>query len=1358
MKLKILTKALLFVLMALSVTFPFCAARGKELVYTQGQFTDVSDSDWYASDVKNAYELGFMNGTSETLFSPDATVSVAQGIAMASRINALQFGKNPPENSKSGNWYDSYVDYARVNGIIDEYTFEDYTRPIKRSEMACLIYNSTDRGNLEKKNNVLYIPDIPNNAPYANKLLILYNAGIIMGSDETGRFYPDNNIKRSECAAIVNRVALPEMRLSKELVVKSSRDAYIISEDEIVNGMRNGAQSGWVYDNRGGAPRYSATEGNYLAITDVSTEYGTAMIREFNQITLGTVVTEAMYTVSGDGIFFEFRDVLGNTAYQLRLVDGNWCVLTEDGKYVSVCENALDINSSAKFALKLVIDLDNGKSTTYINDKNCGTHKLISDNILNYRYAIDEAGTGTVSTDYFCMRANYKAFESFTHFAPLEVYGWSTEGNAQKIGNELVLDKNSAAVKSFDKAKGNIAAQTYFVLPEGGGFEYFLRDGEEEVVSVCAKDSKLYADNKELYTLKPNMWYRLRIDYNTQSSKAEVFLNGRSVGEFFAKVCSGIDAFGVKTAENSAKFDYMRLFEVQTYDDYVPEPTAKASFDDYIVGLNVCSLWKNGVHRGWACITPYDEPRPVLGYYDEGVPESADWEIKFMTEHGIDFQSFCWYNNAQEGTPIKDPRMAEHLHEGYMYAKYSDYMKYNLIWEASNATKFGSKMFREQVIPYWFENYFLDDRYLKIDNKIVLCIFGADKLYTHEYFGSISGAKAEFDYLDEVAKSYGFDGMIIMANSSDTDSMAKIGVDGRYSYGWGSVGKTYEANVSGMLSTVNDKNIKTIPTVSVGFDSIPWHGLRYGNMTVNDYRKTHSWVKEEFLPKYSSGNDWNDRFVMLSTWNEYGEGTYIMPAGLNGFGYLDVVREMYTDLPDIHNDVVPTYEQAQRINHLYAQYASLLRHDGWFEEPEFDENDFDSIFTYEFTRATTSHIHLDESRVVFDENGISSVSTNESSDPIVVMNTDANVNVDGVTHMKATLKVPKNTRVEVFFTTENAPQWTADKSFSFVADSDELKTYTFKFANAAFNGKLLKIRIDPVSAKNLPFTVKSFELLKLKPQEAACVFVNNIQFKSDIEPDVLGNKILYPFDPATGIHYALNVHHNWDKRQGILTIEGNQRNAVFTVGDGEYVSDGKKKSLGYALYLKNGLPMLDFEVLCQVLGYECSIKGKSIFVKTKQYGLYSGIQDRVPGVWEFNDFDTEGWQSTHMSLVVSGGTMKMSTISDTLYDPIMRFERPVQLNASYYSKLQVRVRYKYQNKKNTTDHISVYFITDKKQSWDEHKSLKLSLPSVDSGEEWVELEYDLKTNAEWKNFVTGLRFDPFNAVGYMEIDYIKFVK
>ena len=61
-------------------------------------------------------------------------------------------------------------------------------------------------------NEIKGIPDVDKNAAYAKDLLMLYNAGIILGSDAKGTFNPTSDIKRSEVAAIINRIALPENR------------------------------------------------------------------------------------------------------------------------------------------------------------------------------------------------------------------------------------------------------------------------------------------------------------------------------------------------------------------------------------------------------------------------------------------------------------------------------------------------------------------------------------------------------------------------------------------------------------------------------------------------------------------------------------------------------------------------------------------------------------------------------------------------------------------------------------------------------------------------------------------------------------------------------------------------------------------------------------------------------------------------------------------------------------------------------------------------------------------------------------------------------------------------------------------
>lgn len=109
------------------------------------------------------------------------------------------------------------------------------------------------------------------------------------------------------------------------------------------------------------------------------------------------------------------------------------------------------------------------------------------------------------------------------------------------------------------------------------------------------------------------------------------------------------------------------------------------------------------------------------------------------------------------------------------------------------------------------------------------------------------------------------------------------------------------------------------------------------------------WVKEEYLPTYAKEN-WQKNFVMLSTWNEYGEGTYLMPtAGENGFGYLDALREAYTDeKADKAVNTAPTAAQKTRINRMYPQYRHLLRRDGVVNEMA-DTSKLSAVASLEFT-------------------------------------------------------------------------------------------------------------------------------------------------------------------------------------------------------------------------------------------------------------------------------------------------------------------------------------------------------------------------------------------------------------------------
>jgi hypothetical protein len=56
------------------------------------------------------------------------------------------------------------------------------------------------------------IPDVVGTESYGAAVYLLYNAGILTGSDEYGTFNPNSNIMRSEVATIVTRMAKTDVR------------------------------------------------------------------------------------------------------------------------------------------------------------------------------------------------------------------------------------------------------------------------------------------------------------------------------------------------------------------------------------------------------------------------------------------------------------------------------------------------------------------------------------------------------------------------------------------------------------------------------------------------------------------------------------------------------------------------------------------------------------------------------------------------------------------------------------------------------------------------------------------------------------------------------------------------------------------------------------------------------------------------------------------------------------------------------------------------------------------------------------------------------------------------------------------
>ncbi len=196
--------------------------------YSYGQFADVNESAWYGLEgqgvVSTACGLGLMNGTGNG-FSPEGSLTIAQAVTMAARLCSIYCGDSY-RFVQGSPWYQCYVDYAEDHNILYEGEFSDEMEHIAtRAEMAYIFYYALPEDELQQINTVSSLPDVNSDTDYSDFIFFMYNAGILTGNEAYGTFTPYSPITRAAAAAIVSRMALPELR--KEFTLSSPPSSVV---------------------------------------------------------------------------------------------------------------------------------------------------------------------------------------------------------------------------------------------------------------------------------------------------------------------------------------------------------------------------------------------------------------------------------------------------------------------------------------------------------------------------------------------------------------------------------------------------------------------------------------------------------------------------------------------------------------------------------------------------------------------------------------------------------------------------------------------------------------------------------------------------------------------------------------------------------------------------------------------------------------------------------------------------------------------------------------------------------------------------------------------------------------------------
>ena len=294
---------------------------------------------------------------------------------------------------------------------------------------------------------------------------------------------------------------------------------------------------------------------------------------------------------------------------------------------------------------------------------------------------------------------------------------------------------------------------------------------------------------------------------------------------------------------------------------------------------------------------------------------------------------------------VEDLHFAHAIHEGLFHARYQNFMKFAIMWECSfGAPAENLDDLMENLFPFWLEQYFSKENYLKLDGKPVLYVYSQQALI--EQLGGEEACREALVALDAKMKDCGFPGIHVAAMDAGWETWCNLefakrgiddfslvekykrcGLDSTFQYCWhfnvemlspeqrAEYDKTHrvpderimEYQLARIRARVAQYPSSVTGTASVMWDRTPWVPVRNPQSLIADFqlspenfRRLLAELRETIqpLPKDALAR----RIIMIDNWNEWGEGHYVSPCCEHGFGYLQAIREELT-----HRDNLPDY-------------------------------------------------------------------------------------------------------------------------------------------------------------------------------------------------------------------------------------------------------------------------------------------------------------------------------------------------------------------------------------------------------------------------------------------------------------------
>lgn len=328
------------------------------------------------------------------------------------------------------------------------------------------------------------------------------------------------------------------------------------------------------------------------------------------------------------------------------------------------------------------------------------------------------------------------------------------------------------------------------------------------------------------------------------------------------------------------------------------------------------------VRRGTSRFPGHEMPRiPLLGYQDEADPNVMRQHVEMGAEYGVNtfIMDWYWYDNAPcferqlndglipalRGTDSKFYLMWANHDADTLWDMHTDERK--LIWDGKvNRSVFESMM--ERVI----DKYFKEDSYYLIDGKPVFSIFSPANLVVG--LGGVEETKDAFNWLRQRVVEKGLPGINLqfvvrrgenkgpeaaaeLCDISYEELVGELKIDSGTSYQFASDGigegeyTSWSANA--IAKWKDDEKVYPMffPHVSVGWDNTqrnPSKNVAVINSTPSAFEACLRKAKN-----YVDAHPEQVPLVTINSWNEWTEGSYLLPDTQWEYAYLEAVKNVF---------------------------------------------------------------------------------------------------------------------------------------------------------------------------------------------------------------------------------------------------------------------------------------------------------------------------------------------------------------------------------------------------------------------------------------------------------------------------------